>query len=108
MAGRANLAQIGKTLLTAFRIQHRYSQLSEVTFASKCPMLFIYGQNDPITAESAKYCTRICDENALPYKCHIIKGANHSYFHYLWKQQIFEISQQWLLKLMEKEKFGNE
>jgi pimeloyl-ACP methyl ester carboxylesterase len=108
LAGRANFAQIGKTLLTAFRIQHRYRQLNEDTFSAKCPMLFIYGQNDPITAESAKYCTHICDENTLPYECHIIKDANHSYFHYLWKQQIFEIFQQWLLKLMEKEKFGNE
>lgn len=108
LAGRANLAQIGKTLLTAFRIQRRYGQLGKDKFASRCPILFIYGQNDQITAESTKYCSKICDENALPHECHIIKGANHSYFHYLWKQEIFEISQQWLLKLMEKEEFGNE
>jgi pimeloyl-ACP methyl ester carboxylesterase len=108
LAGRANLVQIGGTLLTAIHLRHRYSQVEESKFASRCPILFIYGQNDPITAESAKYCARICNENALPYECHIIKGANHSYFHYLWKQRIFEISQQWLLRLMEKDEFANE
>ena len=108
LAGRANLTQIGRTLLTAIHLRHRYGQLGEGKFASRCPILFIYGENDPITAESAKYCTRICDENALPYECHIIKGANHSYFHYLWKQQIFEISQQWLSTLMAKGKIDNE
>jgi pimeloyl-ACP methyl ester carboxylesterase len=96
LSGKADVSQITKTLIAALGLGRRYEQIGTGQFASKCPVLFIYGENDPIAAQSCRYYTNKCRENGLPYECQIIKGANHSFFHYKWKEQIFDISEKWL------------
>lgn len=96
LTGRANISQIWQTLLTALQLGKRYAREDNKRFASGCPILFIYGGLDPIGEESSQYYTRRCCENDLPFQCHFITGANHSFFHYKWKEEIFGLSKQWL------------
>jgi acetyl esterase/lipase len=100
LSGRANILQIWKTLTTAFGLRNRYPNLRTTHFASKCPILFIHGSGDPLSRESSQYYTAKCKENKLPYDCHFIAGANHSFFHYKWKEEIYSVSKQWLIQLM--------
>ena len=96
LTGEVNIAQIAKTLVTAIELKRRYKPIRKEEFASKCPVMFIYGENDPIAVESSRYYTDRCRENNLPFECQTIKDANHSFFHYKWKEQIFDISKKWL------------
>jgi len=98
--GRANIGQIKKTLTTALMLSRRYSQIQNKSFTSKVPVLFIYGSKDPLREKSSKYYTAKFRHNGLDYDCRFIRGANHSFFHYKWKEQIFEISKKWLNKIM--------
>lgn len=102
LTGRVNLVQIAKTLITAIELNRRYEPIGKRHFASKCPVLFIYGEKDPIAAESNRYYTNKCRENNIRYECHIIEDANHSFFHYKWEEQIFDISQKWLQKTLNR------
>ena len=61
------------------------------------PKLLIYGRNDPMQKESISYYVSRCKENRVPCNCHIIDNANHSFFHYKWKEQIFDITRNWLI-----------
>jgi pimeloyl-ACP methyl ester carboxylesterase len=96
LTGKADYAQIWQTLLTALKLKQRYAPVEKDEFASKCPILFIYGAQDPVGDESREYYTERCRENDLPWDCHFIEGANHSYFHYKWKEQILDLSKRWL------------
>ncbi|MCX5638225.1 MAG: alpha/beta fold hydrolase [Planctomycetota bacterium] len=100
LSGRANISQIWQTLVTALQLSKRYAREDKKRFASRCPMLFIYGGLDPIGEESSQYYTRRCRENDLPYQCHFIAGANHSFFHYKWKEEIFSVSKRWLVTIL--------
>ena len=100
ISGRANFAQICKTLKTALQLSYRYTPVKNKTFASKCPILFIYGKKDPLAAQSRRFYSTRCRENGLHYCCKFIEGANHSFFHYKWKENIFHLSQQWLEKIL--------
>ena len=99
LTGKANLRQIGITLLTAVGIGRRYKQIEPDNFASNCPALLIYGGHDPIAEESHRYYTAKYRQNAISYDCHFIPQANHSFFHYKWKDEIFEVSHKWLEKI---------
>ena len=96
LRGKASLAGIWRTLAVALGLGKRYSKLAKKTFVSKCPLLFIYGGHDPVTEQSSRYYTDKCREQALQYDCHFIPQANHSFFHYKWKERIFDLSKQWL------------
>ncbi|MHC4396872.1 MAG: hypothetical protein ACYS1A_14580 [Planctomycetota bacterium] len=61
-------------------------------------MFFIYGSKDPIAADSALYYSRICEKYKIPYRVAEIKNANHSFFHYRWKEQIMEMTKEWLME----------
>jgi len=102
LSGRASIAQIRQTLLTALRLRCRYTGTEKKAFTSKCAVLFIYGGYDPIAAESSRYYTGRCRENDVPYDCHVISGANHSFFHYKWKEEIFDVSRQWLERILKQ------
>jgi len=99
VTGRADLPQISKTLLPPLKLRRRYKPPPRQSCASKCPVLLIYGQRDPIAPQSSKYYISQCRQNNLPYDCYFIPDANHSFFHYKWKQQIFEITQSWMKKI---------
>jgi len=94
--GRVNFIQIIKTLTVALALKRKYNKTSLTRFSSKCPLLFIYGQNDPVAAESKTFYQRICDPYKIPHDSVIIQDANHSFFHYKWKEQVFEQVVNWL------------
>ena len=104
LSAKVNVAQICKTLLAALLLSRRYPSAQNTTIASKCPLLFIYGECDPITADSSLYYAAKCRENRLPHYCHIIHDANHSFFHYEWKEEIFKISSHWLENILHQSK----
>lgn len=95
ITGKANLKQILRTLGFALNSQKRYHRNSD-GFITRCPLFFIYGSKDPIAADSAAYYSRICERFSVPFKAVEIKNANHSFFHYRWKEQIIEITKKWL------------
>jgi pimeloyl-ACP methyl ester carboxylesterase len=96
LSGRANIRQIWRTLTTALQLRNRYAQSERKFFATKCPVLFVYGGQDPTAGESSRYYITKCNENNTPYDCHFVADANHSFFHYKWKEEILGISKQWL------------
>ncbi len=98
LSGKVNLLRIWQTATTAFRIKRRYVSVGNKTLPG-CPILFIYGGGDPTTGESSRFYSNECEENNLSYKCHIIPNANHSFFHYKWKEEIFDVSKQWLSEI---------
>ena len=100
LSGRANVRQIWRTLTTAVQLRNRYAQSERKFFATKCPVLFIYGGQDPMARESSQYYTIKCSENSTPYDCHFVADANHSFFHYKWKEEILDVSKQWLQKTL--------
>jgi pimeloyl-ACP methyl ester carboxylesterase len=103
LSGRVNIAQIWQTLATALKLKQRYARVEEKHFASRCPVLLIYGNQDPIGDESSRYYTRKCRQGDLPCDCRSIRGANHSFFHYKWKEEIFSLSKQWLETIWSRE-----
>jgi pimeloyl-ACP methyl ester carboxylesterase len=103
VSGNAHPRQIWKTLVTAARLRRRYEPVEQRPFASACPVLFIYGQCDPNAEESCMHYTARCRENDIPPECHFIPQANHSFFHYKWKQEILDISANWLEKICERQ-----
>jgi len=84
-------------LTFALSSQKRYHQNNN-GFVTRCPLFFIYGYKDPIAADSATYYSRICETFNIPFKAVEIKNANHSFFHYKWKEQIFKIVENWLIE----------
>ena len=58
----------------------------------------IYGQNDPIATESKVHYEGILDSCGASYETVIIPQANHSFFHYMWKERILEMVEEWLNK----------
>ena len=101
LKGQVNIRQICQTFITAIQLRKRYREVSTNRYKSKCPTLCIYGEKDPIASESIDYYQRKCNEYNIPFECHIIKGANHSFFHYKWKEEIYLKSKQWLQKNIE-------
>ena len=95
LSGKANLKQIANTLAFALISQKRYRR-NDDGFVTRCPLFFIYGSKDPIAADSASYYSRICKTFNILFKAVEIKNANHSFFHYRWKEQIMEITEKWL------------
>jgi alpha-beta hydrolase superfamily lysophospholipase len=95
LSGKANPKQIAKTLFFALNSQKRYRRDSD-GFATRCPLLFIYGSKDPLAADSAIHYGRICEKFKIPFKTAEIKNANHSFFHYHWKEQLLEMIIEWL------------
>lgn len=100
LSGRADIIQIGTTLVTALQLGHRYKRVERKTYDSKCHVLFIYGDRDPISTKSRRYYTSKCHQNNLAYDLHIVAGANHSFFHYKWKKEVCNVSERWLEKIL--------
>jgi dienelactone hydrolase len=82
--------------MTALRLGGRYKRIEGRAFATIAPILFIYAAHDPIADESSLYYESACKRSQVNFDCRFIDGANHSFFHYKWKEQIFDLSGQWL------------
>ena len=103
ISGKADLKQIAKTLAFALNSQKRYRTNTD-SFVTRCPLLFIYGSKDPIAQGSSLHYRRICEKFNISIKTADIKNANHSFFHYHWKEQITEMTENWLMQnINEKE-----
>ncbi|MBL7106729.1 MAG: alpha/beta fold hydrolase, partial [Phycisphaerae bacterium] len=98
LTGKANIMQIFRTLAFALNIRSRYQDNSDQNFTTTCPLFFIYAAKDPIAAASRHHYTRICKKFAIPNKINVIKNANHSFFHYKWKEQIFDETEKWIME----------
>jgi len=96
ISGRANIGGVHRTLMTALRLGGRYKPIEGVAFATIAPILFIYASHDPIAEASSLYYKGACERSQVRFDCRFIDGANHSFFHYKWKEQIFDLSTQWL------------
>ena len=96
LRGRADVRQIWRTLVAPLTPHRRYLAAQTGTIASKCPVLLIYAGRDSILHESKRYYGERCRESRLPYECHIIPGANHSFFHYRWTRQVSDYVSEWL------------
>jgi pimeloyl-ACP methyl ester carboxylesterase len=99
LSGKANIKQISKTLIYAITSPKRYRHQNN-GFATKCSLNFIYGAKDPITTDSSKHYRTICEKNDISFTIQEILNANHSFFHYIWKEQIIEISKKWLMTII--------
>jgi pimeloyl-ACP methyl ester carboxylesterase len=103
LSGRAHLRRIWGTLATAAGLERRYDPIKDKPFASRCRVLFIYGRLDPNADESSRYYPLKCRQNATPCECYFIDRANHSFFHYKWKEEIFDVSKKWLERVCERQ-----
>jgi hypothetical protein len=101
LAGKINIEQIVRTLTYASHYNKRYYHENQRGFASACPLLFIYGQKDPIAADSRVFYSSLCQNYRIPHRIVEIANANHSYFHYKWKEEIFNITENWLIENIE-------
>lgn len=97
LTGKADLRQILKTLTFALSSQKKYRRIRN-GFPTRCPLFFIYGSKDPIAADSALHYSKICEKFKIPFETVEIKNANHSFFHYRWKEQIMEMTKEWLIE----------
>ena len=98
LTGKANIKQIVKTMTFALSTNRRYSQGQNKDVETKCPLLFIYGQKDPTAPNHRFFYSNICNKFKIPYEIIEIQNANHSFFHYKWKEQIFEHVEKWLME----------
>lgn len=103
LSGRTHPRQIWQTLVTAAKLRRRYEPMEQRPFASGCPVLFIYGELDPNAKESSLHYSAICLQNDIFQEFHFIPHANHSFFHYKWKQQILDVSAKWLERICERQ-----
>ncbi len=97
LSGKADIKQIAKTLIFALCSQKRYRS-NTAGFVTRCPLFFIYGSKDPIAADSAVHYQSICEKFSIPFAMTEIENANHSFFHYRWKELIMEMTENWLLE----------
>jgi pimeloyl-ACP methyl ester carboxylesterase len=106
LLGKANVKQILKTHIFALTSARRYRRNNH-RFITKCPLFFIYGSKDPIAADSAVYYRSLCEKYKIPFEITEIQNANHSFFHYLWKEQIMKITEKWLMENIRGEEDGS-
>jgi len=99
--GRISIPGILRTLDAAWKRRNRYDKIASCDSATRCPILFIYGGSDPIREAAMAAYVNECRRNNVPYTCHIIEKANHSFFHYAWKEEIIRLSETWLKQLAE-------
>ena len=92
---RINYKLVFKTIFQVFSKERSYSSDSLENLAN-CPTLFIYGENDPLTSESKSHYIPLFESAGCDVECEIIERANHSFFHYKWKEQIINIILSWL------------
>lgn len=97
LTGKVNFKQIIKTLSFALGSFQRYRRNNN-EFATRCPLFFIYGSKDPVATDSQIHYGRICKKYKVLFKIIKIKNANHSFFHYQWKEQILCITEEWLME----------
>ena len=95
---RINFLQVLKTIVKPILSGRRFRQIQSGKLISRCNAILIYGQCDPICENSSRYYSQLLDKNRIPNELHIIENANHSFFHYQWKQQILDLCTAWLKK----------
>jgi pimeloyl-ACP methyl ester carboxylesterase len=59
-------------------------------------ILFLYGRNDPTTPDCVAHYEALSRQAGRRFVCHVIEGANHSFYSLAWEQEVFEQSLEWL------------
>lgn len=59
-------------------------------------IFYIYGSNDPTTADCIAYYERLSKEAGRPFRCHVVEGANHSFYSLKWEAEVLDKSLAWL------------
>ena len=95
---RINFLQILKTIVKPILFGRIFPKMQTDTFTSRCHTIMIYGRCDPISESSSQYYSLIFEKNNVPCEIYNIENANHSFFHYQWKQQILDLCRSWLGK----------
>ncbi|MCS7254340.1 MAG: alpha/beta fold hydrolase [Armatimonadota bacterium] len=63
------------------------------------PTLMVYGTGDPEAKPAIEWYGRIFDERKAPYNIHLVRGANHSFYSFVWEQEVLDVTEQWLSSL---------
>jgi len=104
ISGAVNFRGVLRTFAFCFQFKQKAKATKSAGgFKTRCPLLFVYGGNDPITNNSKKHYSEICKANKIEHECLLIENANHSFFHYKWKQQLFGICKKWIEDQTDKE-----
>lgn len=63
------------------------------------PVFMVYGTSDPTTDEALKWHTELiaAREYSTTPDVHLVAGANHSYYGLEWEEEVFDVTQNWLL-----------
>lgn len=100
LAGRVNVRLVRKAV-----IQHEAPDADEIKDesarldrfrASRCPVLLVYGTNDPDTKRAAGNYSRFFDEMRIDHEFHPIEGANHSFYSLEWEREVIRLTEAWL------------
>ncbi len=100
ISGRVNLRLITLNLSRSLGLMFRYKKEPVPEKAEpqhdRALALLIFGSSDPIAADSLRHYRTVCDARGLDYEDLVIPNANHSFFHYKWKEQIGRKTVMWL------------
>lgn len=61
-------------------------------------LLFLYGGNDPETPPSREFYREFVERTKMPHEFHEIAGANHNFYSLEWKQEVIQLTIDWLKK----------
>jgi len=59
-------------------------------------MLFIYGSNDPTTPDCIAHYDVLSRNAGRRFACHVVQGANHSFYSLAWEEEVLDRSLEWL------------
>lgn len=97
--GEVNVKAVLKSLASAVKVGKRYPKVKHMAIPKDIRVLMIYGGCDPIYESSARYYSQVFDRNSVKYQTEVIENANHSFFHYKWKEQIREMCVDWVERI---------
>lgn len=103
LEGKINFSGVSETIIKASQFKKRFPQVQSGKFISRCHAMMIYGQCDHVGECSSQYYSLLFEKNNIPYEVYNIENANHSFFHYQWKQQILDLCLRWLRKTQNNE-----
>jgi pimeloyl-ACP methyl ester carboxylesterase len=90
-----NYKLVFRTFLQVFSKKRIYSTGSTDSLGD-FPVLLLYGENDPALFGSKAVYLPLFESASSDVACETIDGANHSFFHYKWKEDIMAMIVNWL------------
>lgn len=97
--GRAQAASVSDAVPTEVLNRERKqleSLLSEFERQYKKPTLMVYGTGDPEAKPAIAWYGDIFEKSGAPYRVHLVRGANHSFYSLAWEREVLDVTRQWL------------